>query len=87
MPKLILATLATAALGSAALAQSPYYPPRPDLSGAWRFDPTDPAHLGVGNNRSAAMGLAAGAGKPSKEELAKHRAYVESLRRQEGMPQ
>jgi hypothetical protein len=80
MRKLIVATLATVALGSAALAQSAY-PPRPDFPGAKQFDPASPAYLGVGNNRSAAMGLSAGA-QPSKEELAKHRAYVESLRRQ-----
>jgi hypothetical protein len=91
MRKLILAVVATAALGSAALAQSPY-PLRPDFPGArQQFDPADPAYLGVGNNRSAAMGLTAGGGQPSKEELAKHRAYVESLREQEGpqykMPQ
>jgi hypothetical protein len=81
MRKLILTALASVALGSAALAQSPY-PPRPDFPGAKQFDPASPAYLGVGNNRSAAMGLTAGGGQPSKEELAKHRAYVESLRRQ-----
>jgi hypothetical protein len=81
MRKLILATLATVALGSAALAQSPY-PPRPDFPGAKQFDPASPAYLGVGNNRNAAMGLSAGGAQPSKEELAKHKAYVESLRRQ-----
>jgi hypothetical protein len=84
MRKLILATLATVALGSTALAQSAYYPPRPDFPGARQFDPADPAYLGVGNNKSAAAGLTAGGGKPSKEELAKHEAYVQSLRQREG---
>jgi hypothetical protein len=65
--------------------------PRPDFPGAKQFDPADPAFLGVGSNRSAAMGMTAGGAKPSQEELAKHRAYVQSLRQQEGpqykMPQ
>jgi hypothetical protein len=30
------------------------------------------------------MGMTAGGGKPSKEELARHKAYVQSLRQQEG---
>jgi hypothetical protein len=65
--------------------------PRPDFPGAKQFNPADPAFLGVGNNRSAAMGMTASGGSPSKEELARHKAYVESLRRQGGphykMPQ
>jgi hypothetical protein len=83
MRKLILATFATVALGSAALAQTYAYPPRPDFPGAKQFDPADPAFLGVGNNRSAAMGMTASGAQPSKEELAKHKAYVESLRQEE----
>jgi hypothetical protein len=90
MRKLILATLATMALGSAALAQN-YYPPRPDFPGAKQFNAADPAFLGVGNNRSAAMGMTAGGAQPSKDEMAKHKAYVNSLRQQKGpqykMPQ
>jgi hypothetical protein len=92
MHKLILATLATVALGSAALAQTyMYYPPRPDFPGAKHFNPANPAFLGVGNNRSAAMGMTAGGAQPSKEELTRHKAYVESLRHRKGpqykMPQ
>jgi hypothetical protein len=82
MRKLILATLATVAFGSAALAQT--YPPRSDFPGAKQFNAADPAYLGVGNNRSAAMGMTAGGAKPSKEELARHKAYVQSLRQQKG---
>jgi hypothetical protein len=55
--------------------------PRPDFPGAKQFDPANPAFLGAGNNRAAALGMT-GAGSPSKEELAKHKAYVESLRQQ-----
>jgi opacity protein-like surface antigen len=79
MRKLILATLATVALGSAALAQTA---PRPDFPGAKQADPADPAYLGVGTDKSKTMGMTAGGSKPSKEELAKHKAYVESLRHQ-----
>jgi hypothetical protein len=57
--------------------------PRPDFPGAKQFDPANPAFLGAGNNRAAAMGMTA-AGSPSKEEMAKHKAYVESLRQQNG---
>jgi hypothetical protein len=90
MRKLVLATLATIALGSAALAQTTHNP-RPDFPGAKQFDPANPAYLGVGNNRSAAMGMTAGGAQPSKDEMAKHKAYVNSLRQQKGpqykMPQ
>jgi hypothetical protein len=82
MRKLILATLATVALGSAAVAQN-YYPARPDFPGAKQFDPASPAFLGVGNNRSAAMGMTAGGAQPSKQDIARHKAYVQSLRQQQ----
>jgi hypothetical protein len=82
MRKLILATLATVALGSAALAQT-NSAPRPDFPGAKSFDPANPAFLGAGSNRNAAIGMT-GAGSPSKEEMAKHKAYVESLRQKQG---
>jgi hypothetical protein len=57
--------------------------PRPDFPGAKDFDPASPAFLGAGNSRSAAQGMGA-PGAPSKEELARHKAYVESLRQQQG---
>jgi len=83
MRKLILATLTTVALASVAQAQTYYNSPRPDFPGARQFDPSRPAYLGVGNNRNAAMGLSASGAPPSKVDLARHKAYVQSLRQQQ----
>jgi hypothetical protein len=57
--------------------------PRADFPSAKEFDPANPAFLGAGNSRSAAQGMGA-PGAPSKEEMAKHKSYVESLRQQQG---